>query len=839
MTLFSARRTRVFLCLVATAVACWLFAGVAQAALTGTAPTISGNAQQGQTLTVTQGKWTDDTTATITGITDAWESCTVGAGATCSAVGSGTTYTVAATDIGNTIQVVETATTDTDGSAMMTSAPTAQVTALPPAPPVNTSPPTIAGTAQQGKVLTMTQGQWTGATTITDQWELCTPTCSAISGSIGTTYTPTAADVGHTVEVVETATNTGGSTTITIGPTVAVTALPPANTSAPTIAGTAQIGQVLTLTQGIWTNSPTVTDQWEQCTGATCSAIAGQTGTTYTVTAADVGKTIRVLETATNSGGSSPVPSNATSPIVAPPTANSAPSISGTSQQGSLLTENHASWTGSPTSFGYQWYRCVNSSCTAIPGATSQTYTPTAADVGAAILVAETASNAGGPGAPANSALTAPITTPAGVVPVPASSSPPTVSGTPQQGQPLREGHGNWSNNPSSFGYQWESCSFFGCATIPGATGQTYTLTAGDVGQSIFVVETASNSGGAAHAASARTGTVTATSAISLAASSSGPLTNQTVTLVATISSSSGNVDPAGSLTFFNGGNAIGGCANQSFKSTSPSISLICQASFPAGTARLAAVYTPNAGLPVAASASSTVMLNVGRDSTSTSLAITKRIARLKRATYTATVLLPVSNSGPIHPTGSIQFLDRGRPIRGCGNRPLNKLAATCAIKYRSLGTHRISARYSGDSNFAQSTSPTRSAQIVKHSSGPGTLGFISSTLEWQFQYHPAYTLVKALRADGVVKGTTVLVACAGKGCAFSRRSIQVKTATPIDLLPAFHKRHLRVGSQITLRIMRPHWVGKYYSFTMRAGRGPLIVLSCLGVGRSRPGLGC
>jgi hypothetical protein len=743
MTVFSARRTRVFLCLVAGAVTCWLFAGVAKAAPINTGlPTISGTPQQGQTVTLQQAIWADTADPTIT-VADAWESC---AGATCSAIGSGTTYTVTAADVGRTIEVVETATTATDGSTTINSAPTATVTALPP--PVNTSPPTIAGTAQIGKVLTLTQGKWTGATAITDQWEACA--------------------------------------------------------------------------------------------GATCSAIAGQTATTYTVTAADVGKTIKVLETATNAGGPASVSSSPTPLIVAPPTVISAPSIAGTAQQGSLVTEHHGTWTGSPTSFSYQWERCAASGCTAIPGATSQTYTPAAADVGATILVAETAINAGGPSAPANSALAGPIMTPAGVVPVPVSSSPPTVSGFPQQGQTLHEAHGNWSNNPGSYGYLWESCSFFGCAAIPGATGQTYTLTAGDVGQSIFVVETASNSGGSsAPAASARTGAVIATTATSLTASSSGPLTNQTVTLVATISSSSGNANPSGSLTFFNGGNAIGGCANQSFKSTSPSISLICQASFPAGTARLAAVYTPNAGLPVAASASPTVTLNVGRDTTSTSLAVTKRIARLKRATYTATILLPVSNSGPIQPTGSIEFLDGGRPIRGCGSRPLNKLAATCAIKYRSLGTHRISARYSGDFNFDPSASPTRSAQIVKHASGPSTLGFISSTLEWQFQYHPDYTLVTALRADGVVKGTTVLVACAGKGCPFSRRSIHVTTATSINLLRAFHKRHLPVGSQITLRIMRQHWVGKYYSFTMRAGRGPLIVLSCIGVGRSSPGLGC
>jgi hypothetical protein len=720
------------------------------------------------------------------------------------------------------------------------------------AAPTNTALPTITGTLQQGQVLTLHRGTWTDAImptpaiTITDQWETCTgSTCSPISpAQTGTTYTLTAADVGHTIEISETATTTtDGFATISSAPTAQVTALPPANTVPPKITGTAQIGKLLTLTQGTWTNSPTITNQWRDCTGTTCTAISPQpAGATYTVTANDVGHTVDVLETATNTGGTASVASNATVAIVAPPTELSAPSISGTPQQGSVLTEHNGTWTGSPTSFSHHWWRCGAAGCAAIPGATLTTYTPTAADLGAAILVAETASNAGGPSAAANSALTGVVTTPAGVVPVPVGSSPPTVSGLTQQGQTLLEGHGTWSNNPGSYGYQWESCSFFGCFAIAGATGPAYTLTAADVGQTILVLETASNSGGSgARVASARTGTVIATSATSLTASSSGPLINQTVTLVATISSSSGNANPSGSLTFFDGTNAIGGCANESFKASSPSITLICSTSFPAGTAGLTAAYTPTAGSPIAASASSVVTINVGKDSTSTSLAITKQVVRLKRATYTATVLLPASNSGPIQPTGSIEFLDGGRPIPGCRSRPLAKLAATCAVKYKSLGRHKISARYSGDSNFASSASPTRSAQIVKHRSGPVTLGFIASTLQWQFQFHPRYTQVSALSADGVVKGTTVVVTCAGRGCPFSRRSIGVNTATAtsINLLPAFHKRHLRVGSQITLRIMRPRWIGKYYSFTVRAGQGPLIVLSCLGVGRSRPGLGC
>ena len=45
-----------------------------------------------------------------------------------------------------------------------------------------------------------------------------------------------------------------------------------------------------------------------------------------------------------------------------------------------------------------------------------------------------------------------------GGVAVPVNTSPPTVSGTPQQGQTLTEHNGAWSNEPTSFFYQWLQC---------------------------------------------------------------------------------------------------------------------------------------------------------------------------------------------------------------------------------------------------------------------------------------------------------------------------------------------------------------------------------------------
>jgi hypothetical protein len=83
----------------------------------------------------------------------------------------------------------------------------------------------------------------------------------------------------------------------------------PANTSRPAISGFAEQGSTLTATEGGWTNSPTtIADQWEACnpSGLGCSAIAGATSPIYTLTAAEVGRTIRVQETVENEAGSGP-----------------------------------------------------------------------------------------------------------------------------------------------------------------------------------------------------------------------------------------------------------------------------------------------------------------------------------------------------------------------------------------------------------------------------------------------------------------------------------------------------------------------------------------------------
>jgi len=95
-------------------------------------PTISGNANQGQMLTVGGGSWTNNPT----GFAYQWEDCDSG-GASCTPIGGATssTYSLQAGDVGHTIRVTETASNDGGSSSAVESTQTAVV-----APPDTIAP---------------------------------------------------------------------------------------------------------------------------------------------------------------------------------------------------------------------------------------------------------------------------------------------------------------------------------------------------------------------------------------------------------------------------------------------------------------------------------------------------------------------------------------------------------------------------------------------------------------------------------------------------------------------------------------------------------------------------
>jgi hypothetical protein len=95
--------------------------------------------------------------------------------------------------------------------------------------PLNTTSPSISGTAAVGSVLTASTGTWTGTTPITYsyQWQRCDKAganCSSISGATASSYKLVSADAGSTLRVVVTAVNSVGSSVATSAQTAVVSA---------------------------------------------------------------------------------------------------------------------------------------------------------------------------------------------------------------------------------------------------------------------------------------------------------------------------------------------------------------------------------------------------------------------------------------------------------------------------------------------------------------------------------------------------------------------------------------------------------------------------------------
>ncbi|MGA9857826.1 MAG: hypothetical protein WBQ18_08175, partial [Solirubrobacteraceae bacterium] len=155
-------------------------------------------------------------------------------------------------------------------------------------------------------------------------------------------------------------------------------------------------------------------------------------------------------------------------------------------------------WAGTPApTFSYQWYDCATSgpsSCTAIAGAGSRTYTVAPTDVGQWLAFVVTANGSGPPGAWVYES-TSPAT-----AAIPINRSAPTLSGNTEDGQSLAATTGVWAGTMpiSGYTYQWDRCNAAGasCGKLTTPSSPGYVLTDQDVGHTIDVGVEATNSAG-------------------------------------------------------------------------------------------------------------------------------------------------------------------------------------------------------------------------------------------------------------------------------------------------------------------------------------------------------
>lgn len=188
-------------------------------------PAVSGTTRVGEVLRSTRGTWTGTPPLSFT---FRWFRCQ-GRGASdasdCQRItnASDNTYVLRQADAGFRIrsQVVA---RNADGQDTATSNPTAVVTS---AKPVNTTEPSISGTAKVGNTLQASRGQWAGETPITYTyvWLRCSEkgdNCAEIQGANDPTYEVRDSDAGKTIRVRVIARNDAGTSSAISNPTAVV-----------------------------------------------------------------------------------------------------------------------------------------------------------------------------------------------------------------------------------------------------------------------------------------------------------------------------------------------------------------------------------------------------------------------------------------------------------------------------------------------------------------------------------------------------------------------------------------------------------------------------------------
>lgn len=227
-----------------------------------------------------------------------------------------------------------------------------------------------------------------------------------------------------------------------------------------------------------WADGAVLTQQWN----ADGQPLDGQTGPTLDVSAQQLGTSITVTVTGTDTGG---IAESVTSDPVGPVspgvfTTAPTPTISGTAQIGSTLTVKPGTWKPSAT-LTYRW----KLDGVAISGATASTYKIPSTAYGKRISVTGTGRRTAYVTASRTSSATVPVTKPF------VSTVAPKISGRLYRvGWVLKASVGAWSPT-ATYSYRWRSDG----VAITGATGSTYRLRAADKGKRITVSVTGRRTG--------------------------------------------------------------------------------------------------------------------------------------------------------------------------------------------------------------------------------------------------------------------------------------------------------------------------------------------------------
>ncbi|MCL2532541.1 MAG: hypothetical protein FWE39_00105 [Nocardiaceae bacterium] len=251
---------------------------------------------------------------------------------------------------------------------------------------------TITGTAQVGKALTANTGTIAPSTAkVAYQWLLNGAT---LSGATGKTFTPASGGyVGKKLSVRVTITAAGYTSYTNTSAQTAAVKVGALTAPTPVITGAAKVGTRLAIKLGTWTSGTTLHYQWY----ASGVAVKGQTYSSFTLGAAQLGKVIAVKVTGSKSGYTTVVKTSAGTAKVAKgtltgatPTVTVSSTVGGYPIVGATATAHSGAWT-SGTALHYQWY----GNGIAIAGATSSSYKIAASQLGHKLSVRVTGTKTG------------------------------------------------------------------------------------------------------------------------------------------------------------------------------------------------------------------------------------------------------------------------------------------------------------------------------------------------------------------------------------------------------------------------------------------------------------
>jgi large repetitive protein len=220
----------------------------------------------------------------------------------------------------------------------------------------------------------------------------------------------------------------------------------------------------------------------------------------------------------------------------------------------------------------------------------------------------------------------------------------------------------------------------FAISTLPVGTDQITATYAGDA-----------DDFGSTSAALAQVVNITTTTT-TLTASANPVIAGTSVTLTATVTATSGTVTPTGTVNFMNGTTVLGaGTLNAKGVATYTT-------KLPIGTYSLTAVYLGDNNDSGSTSTPALSLSVVGATTNTTLAASATTITPSTAVVLTATV---TGNGGA--PTGTVSFMD-GTTNIGSGTLSASGVA-TATVSNLAVGTHSITAVYSGDANNGGSTS--------------------------------------------------------------------------------------------------------------------------------------